>query len=239
MTTVARIPGLICSETDRLTPWLTRHAAIMLAAIGLTLALPSGTWLALAGAWSFAELWYRERERHARLEPYGGYANQLTALRAGLLLAAAALLTKLPVAWLWALLLANVAIDVADGHVARRTGQVTPFGAVFDREVDALFVLIVYAYLFLVSGLRAWVLIPGALPYLFRFVVALQRDRPPPELRERWAPVLAGVNFVVLLAAVASPPELRLYVAITSVALVGVSFLVSFAKLFRHDYSAS
>ena len=61
----------------------------------------------------------------------------------------------------------------------------------------------------------------------------------PPEHRERLAPVLAGVNFVALLAAVASPPEPRLYFAIASVAVVGVSFLVSFVKLFRHDYSAS
>jgi phosphatidylglycerophosphate synthase len=211
----------------------------MLVAIGLTIALPSGTWLALAGTWSFADLWYRERARHARLEPYGGYANQLTALRVGLVLAATALMTKLPAPWLWAVFAANVAIDVADGHVARRTGQATPFGAVFDREADALFVLAVYVYLFLVDGLAAWVLLPGALPYVFSVVVALRPYRPPPQHRERLATLLAGVNFVALLAAVASPPEPRLYIVIGSVTLVGVSFLVSFVKLFRHDYSAS
>jgi phosphatidylglycerophosphate synthase len=154
-------------------------------------------------------------------------------------LVATALMTELPAAWVWGVCGANVALDVADGYVARRTGQVTAFGAVFDREADALFVLAVYVYLFVVNGLPSWVLVPGALPYLFRVVVALRRDRPPPEQRERLAPVLAGANFVVLLVALAAPPEPRLYVALASVALVGVSFLVSFVKLLRHDYSAS
>lgn len=224
-------------DVEPLSPWLSRHAGVMLLAVGATVWLPSGSWVALAAAVSFAELIYRERPRFAR--PYGGYANQLTVLRLGLLLTAAALMSELPSRWLWLLLAANVAVDVLDGYVARRTNQASPFGAVLDREVDAVFVLVVYLYLHVVAGLAAWVLIPGLLPYLYRLSTLARRDRPAPEQREKLAPFLAGANFVVLLVAVAAAPELQLRLVLLSMALVGVSFFVSFMNLYRNEYSAS
>ena len=222
-------------EADCLSPWLSRHAAVMLVAVAVTIVLPSGIWLAVAALASFAELGYRERARLTVLQPYGGYANQLTTLRLGLLLIAAALMSELPDLWLWLLLAANVAVDVVDGYVARRTQQVSPFGAVFDREVDAVFVLVAYLYFFVVEGLPAWVLIPGLLPYVYRLSTLARRSKPAPEHRERLAPFLAGANFVVLLIAVGAPPELQLRVVLLSAALVGVSFLMSFVNLYLRD----
>ena len=211
----------------------------MLAAVAVTVAMPSGLWLALGAVASFAELGYRERARLTLLTPCGGYANQLTTLRLGLLLTAAALMSELPGFWLWLLLAANVGVDVADGYVARRTQQVSPFGAVFDREVDAVFVLVAYLYFFVVEGLPAWVLIPGLLPYVYRLSTLARRSQPAPEQRERFAPFLAGANFVVLLIAVGAPPELQLRVVLLSAALVGLSFLVSFVNLYLDEYSAT
>lgn len=226
-------------DSERLAAWLGRHAAVMLTAATVTLVLPGGGWIALAALGSFGELAYRERARLAVLEPYGGYANQLTALRLGLLLAAAALMTAIPELWLWLLLAANVVVDVADGYVARRTRQVSPFGAVFDREVDAVFVLVAYLYFFVAEGLPAWVLIPGLLPYAYRLTTLTRRSKPAPEQRERIAPFLAGTNFVVLLIAVGAPQELKLYALLLSMALVGMSFFVSFVNLYCNEYSAS
>ena len=240
--TVGHISGACGAErreVDCLSPWLSRHAAVMLAAVAVTIVLPSGIWLAVAVLASFAELGYREWARLTVLQPYGGYANQLTTLRLGLLLIAAALMSELPDLWLWLLLAANVAVDVVDGYVARRTQQVSPFGAVFDREVDAVFVLVAYLYFFVVEGLPAWVLIPGLLPYVYRLSTLARRSKPAPEHRERLAPFLAGANFVVLLIAVGAPPELQLRVVLLSAALVGVSFLVSFVNLYLNEYSAS
>jgi phosphatidylglycerophosphate synthase len=242
MTTVARISspsGVERPDGDRLSPWLSRHAVVMLVAVAMAVVLRSGLWVALAALASFAELGYRERAQLTLLEPYGGYANQLTALRLGLLLTAAVLMNQLPDAWLWLLLAANVVVDVADGHVARRTKQVSSFGAVFDREVDAVFVLVAYLYFFVVEGLPAWVLIPGLLPYVYRLSTLTGRSKPAPQHRERFAPVLAGTNFVVLLIAVGAPPAFQLRVVILSAALVGVSFLVSFVNLYRNGHSAS
>jgi phosphatidylglycerophosphate synthase len=226
-------------DSERLSSWLGRHAAVMLAAAAVTVVLPGGGWVALAALGSFGVLAYRERAGLSLFEPYGGYANRLTALRLGLLLAAATLMTALPGRWLWWLLAANVVVDVADGYVARRTRQVSPFGAVFDREVDAVFVLVAYLYFFVAEGLPAWVLLPGLLPYAYRLTTLTRRSKPTPEQRERIAPFLAGTNFVVLLIGVGAPQELKLYAVLLSAALVGMSFFVSFVNLYSNEYSAS
>lgn len=234
---ITRSTGAERDGAEPLSPWLSWHAAAMLLAAAVTVMAPSGVWAALAAACSFAALVYRARPWRA--SPYGGYANQLTALRLGLLVAAAAAMTEVPTAWFWSLLALNVAVDVADGYVARRTRQVSPFGAVFDREVDAVFVLVAYLYFFVVAGLGAWVLVPGLLPYLYRLSTLARRDKPAAEHRERLAPFLAGANFVVLLVAVAAPPHLQLRVVLFSAALVGVSFLLSFVSLYLDEYSTS
>ena len=225
-------------EADCLSSWLSRHAAVMLVAVAVTIVLPSGIWLAVAVLASFAELGYRERAQLTVLQPYGGYANQLTTLRLGLLLIAAALMSELPDLWLW-LLLATVAMDVVDGYVARRTQQVSPFGAVFDREVDAVFVLVAYHPRSSRVSPHS-TLIPGLVTLRVPPLDALaRRSKPAPEHRERLARFLAGANFVVLLIAVGAPEELQLRVVLLSAALVGVSFLMSFVNLYLNEYSAS
>lgn len=219
-----------------LSQWLNRHAAIMLLAAAVTVWIPSGSWIAIAAGLSFARLAYARRPWRA--PPYGGYANHLTAVRLALVLAAASLVTVLPSIWLWWLLAANVVGDVIDGYIARRTNQASALGAVFDREVDALFVLVAYLCLFL-GGLSAWVLIPGALPYLYRLAAVWRQDRRTPEHRERLAPLLAGANFLVLLLALRAPPDLQLGAVLLSTMLVAASFAASFIGLYVDEYSPS
>lgn len=127
----------------------------------------------------------------------------------------------------------NVAIDAVDGYVARRLGEATPFGAVFDREVDALFVLVAYLYLCLVRDLGVWVLLPGLLPYLYRLLVMAVSARISVHNKERFAAPLAAVNFLLLLAAVSVPAHAELIVGV-SIAVVLMSFSVSFTSLYRH-----
>ena len=112
-------------------------------------------WIALAGAISFVILAHRERDSLAALRPYGGYANWLTALRLYLVLVAAASIGTVTHAGCVAVLAANVALDVVDGYVARRTGEATTLGTVFDRETDGVFVLVAYSYLFLSADVPA------------------------------------------------------------------------------------
>jgi phosphatidylglycerophosphate synthase len=104
-------------------------------------------------------------------------------------------------------------LDGLDGPAARRSGLASPFGAWFDMEADALFVLSLYLLVMAAGIAGPWVLACGALRYLF--ILAGQFDdrhtAPLPALRRRKAiyVVQAGAPIVALTpfcpAAMAAP----------------------------------
>lgn len=216
--------------------WATFHAVGMLAAVAAASVLGTAAPIALTAAGSFAALWHRDRHWLAELKPFGGYANQLTALRLTLILGAAAFMTEVSQGWLLLLFAVNVAMDVADGRLARRMQQDTRFGTVFDRETDAVFVLVVYLYFFLVHSVGAWILLPGLLPYVDHLLRGL-RGSSVPDRRQRHAVVLAGTNYLLLLIAAAAAAPYALPVLIVSTSVVLASFAVSFWISLRNEYS--
>jgi hypothetical protein len=165
-------------ELPALDAWLTLHAAAMLIATLVAAALRSAAPIALAGAISFGLWGFRSRRALARLRPYGGYANHLTALRLAAVLCAAALLTDISREWLLVIFGANVLLDVADGYAAQRANQTSELGTMFDREADAIFVLVAYTYFFCVTGVGAWILVPGLLPYLYHLCARAVHETP-------------------------------------------------------------
>lgn len=70
-----------------------------------------------------------------------------------------------PTAAITAIAAVALVLDAVDGHVARRTGRMTPFGARFDMEVDAFLILVLS--IDVARSLGAWVLVIGAMRYLF------------------------------------------------------------------------
>jgi phosphatidylglycerophosphate synthase len=129
----------------------------------------------------------------------------------------------------------NVLLDAIDGPVARTGTGPTRFGAVFDREVDALFVLVAYLYFHLAGHAGLWVLIPGLLPYAYRLAVVATARRVPAEGREWQAAALAGLNFLLLLLAAAVPARSASILALSATVVV-VSFSASFWNLYRHAH---
>jgi phosphatidylglycerophosphate synthase len=219
--------------------WLKLHAVAMMAATLLSAVLGTAVPVALAAGLSFAVLAYELRLRLAELTPFGGYANQLTAARLVLILCAAALLTHISPLWLLLLLGINVGMDAGDGHLARRYRQVTDFGGVFDREADTIFVLVAYLYYFLTQGIGAWILFPGLLPYFYRLLVWKLRGPGAHEGKQGHAAMLAGANYILLLVALAVPPQHQLRILILSTAVVLTSFSLSFWKLRRDERPVS
>lgn len=70
--------------------------------------------------------------------------------------------------------------DILDGALARRTGQTTRFGAVFDSTVDRIAegaTLIGITALFLVRGEPAWTVILAGVAMLSSFLVSYIRGR--------------------------------------------------------------
>jgi phosphatidylglycerophosphate synthase len=161
-----------------------------------------------------------------------GAANRMTLLRATLVLPVAALVLQAGAldagARWWIIVMATVALvlDGVDGSVARRTGTSSSFGARFDMELDAFLILALSALVWRSGHAGPWVLLIGALRYLF--VAAglvwppLTRELPPSRRRQTVC-VVQGVALLVCLGPFV-PPSVAVAVAATALAALVYSF---------------
>jgi phosphatidylglycerophosphate synthase len=162
-----------------------------------------------------------------RWTPQGhfGAANGVTALRVGLL-------GLLPVAAsagpgaLIGLSLLVLATDGLDGWLARRGDLHSEFGAFFDKETDALVLLVLCALAAFRGRLPTWMLGAGLLRYGFVVLLFLVPRAEKTEQRSSWARYVYGGMVLALLASFLPYPALyRPLVAVATGALV-----LSFAR---------
>jgi phosphatidylglycerophosphate synthase len=237
------------SRTDPVLRRLERQAvASVLAAAALLLvtAFVTGRQLGLGDAYvvktmalfAVAVLWLGlhlpEHLPHGRLGP----ANQvtlgrlaLTALLGGLLGEAPAAVAGLAVGLAALALL----LDGLDGWLARRGGWASAFGARFDMETDALLVLLTAALAWQLDKAGAWVLLSGAMRYLFVAAGALLPwlRRPLPESwRRKTVHVLQVLSLLLALSPWLARPGSEA-VAAAGLLLLCYSFLVDIAWLSR------
>jgi phosphatidylglycerophosphate synthase len=103
--------------------------------------------------------------------PTFGIANQITLVRAFLVALTAGLIGEevRPDIASAAIALGAIAtaLDGVDGRVARRTHTESAFGARFDMEIDALFVLVLATLVWRHGKAGSWVLLSGLLRYVF------------------------------------------------------------------------
>ena len=135
--------------------------------LGLDVLFPAVAMLVLAAKVLIALQSVDQRHPHARLGP----ANLVTLGRAALVALMAALIREVPssaVAWTAIGLGTTAAVlDGADGQLARRTGLASDFGARFDMETDAFFILVLSALVWVSGAAGPWILLAGSLRYLF------------------------------------------------------------------------
>jgi phosphatidylglycerophosphate synthase len=166
--------------------------------------------------------------------PAFGAANAITLGRSALIAILAGHAVEPPdardAAWWIAAALAATALllDGVDGWVARRRRAASAFGARFDMEVDALAALVLSCVLWQAGTAGPWILLIGALRYLFVLAGwvfdALRRPLPPSQ-RRRAVCALQGALLVacfVPLWPAAVPPAL----AALALALTSLSFLI-------------
>ena len=212
------------------------------AAVGLSM------WLGGASAWApgkaaaLVALWagvsLPALDAHGREQL--GPANAVTLARGVLVAALAATLGESlgPLAG-WGIATAGLAafvLDWVDGKVARRTGWSTPFGARLDMELDAITILVLCGLAWQLGQAGAWVLLGGALRYLFVAAswVWPWMDRPlPPSERRRF---VCGVQIGTLLLCLLPWPVAGLATAIAAFGLVSLvtSFAIDTAWLAQH-----
>jgi len=127
--------------------------------------------LAAAGGAASLVFWVlRHRGRFTARGPFGA-ANCVTSLRLALVVVIAAAPHAGPA--LAAAFVLFLALDGVDGYLARITSSASAFGARYDTETDALFVLVAGLELFSAGRLGAFIVVPGLLRYAYVAAVAL------------------------------------------------------------------
>ena len=220
------------SDARSLDIWTWAHAVVTLAGCALA-ALVGRPWpLSGVALLSVAVLLWRSRGKYAPGGAFGP-ANAVTAIRCALTLAlglpdrgfsSAALAALVAFAWV---------LDGLDGWIARRRGLVSPFGAAFDLETDALLVLVATLQLWQRGRLGVWILVPGLLRYLYVLALAIM----PPVAGQVPRSLLGRLAFVTLIAglvaAFARADAAGTALAVVGAAAVGASFAHSFAWSYR------
>ena len=168
-----------------------------------------------------------------------GAANAVTLVRGALVALMLALLGEQGrLAPLIATLLAALVIvlDGCDGWIARWTRMSSCFGARFDMEIDAALVAVLAVLAWRFGKVPAWVLLSGAMRYLYAAgaaVIPLLRRPLPANYR---AKTIAVIQMLALLVAIAPWSSLRLASAVAMVGLtcLTLSFLLDILWLIRH-----
>jgi phosphatidylglycerophosphate synthase len=168
-----------------------------------------------------------------------GPANVVTLVRATLVGAVTALAVEsyrqpVPVEVLTGITIAALALDWVDGQVARRTGTVTALGARFDMEVDSFLLLVLGVYV--AQSYGPWVLLVGAMRYLFvaaMWLLPWMRATLPPRY---WRKVVAATQGIVLVAAASGvlPRPVVLVGLVGALVLLVESFGRDVLWLWRH-----
>ena len=215
------MPTSLLASATPIERWSLANAASVLAAT--------------AGAWTRGSVWPivlvggtllvgLAVVAHGRWTPQGhfGRANAVTALRAGLL----GLLPVADPAGLIALSLVILTTDGLDGWLARRGDLESEFGAFFDKETDALFLLLLCGLAAVDDRLPVWILGAGLLRYVFVPLLFLLPAPKKTEERSSGARYVYTAMVLALLTAFLPYPDLyEPLVALASGALV-----LSFAR---------
>lgn len=169
-----------------------------------------------------------------------GWANRATLVRAAmivLLVSLAPFIASLG-NWLWlfgSLCLLALIMDGVDGAIARATHSTTNFGARFDMELDALFILGLCVAVLSLEKTGAWVLILGLMRYAF--VAAAQwldfMNQPLPEsFRRKTVCVWQVVTLMIAILPVTSA-AFATWTLATALALLSYSFFTDLRWLYQ------
>jgi phosphatidylglycerophosphate synthase len=131
-------------------------------------------------------------------------------------------------------------LDGVDGWTARRQNLASDFGARFDMEVDALFVLMLSGLVLAAGRAGAWVLAIGLMRYAAAAAGWLW-PRLGAAVPPRWSRKAVCVAVILLLVAGLMPavsPDGATILAAVGLALLTWSFAVDIAWLLRHPTMA-
>lgn len=118
----------------------------------------------------------------------------------------------------------SLALDGIDGRVARYRGEASRFGAIFDNEADAATVALLSVGLWINGIAGWWVLLIGAMRYLFLLaglVVPALRGRLPVSRSRKVIGISQGISIAVALFGFALQPS-AWWELLPAIALLGL-----------------
>lgn len=172
-----------------------------------------------------------------------GAANSVTLLRAGLttlLLGLVGCSTTALNTWMPSVVaLGALCLDGVDGWLARHEGSVTAFGARFDMEIDALFILVLALLALQTGKVGLWIMALGALRYGFVATGLLLPWLRAPLPPRKWRQTVCVIQALVLIACLTPwvEPGLATLLAAMTLILVLLSFAADILWLWRHAYT--
>jgi phosphatidylglycerophosphate synthase len=160
------------ARTLPLAGWSRINAALLLLATVLALGVGDTAPFVVTGCLSFVGLLVVCRGGHTPSGSFG-IGNGVTALRL-LVASSVGLVPDAVPTWVLGVVVFGVfALDGLDGWLAKRHGETSEFGAHFDMETDAYFVLLIGIELTTRGRYGAWVLSAGLLRYVYVLTLAL------------------------------------------------------------------
>jgi phosphatidylglycerophosphate synthase len=203
------------------------HSLVVLVAAALAWHGKDARLVAAVGAASLAVL---ASLYAGRFTPDGrfGVANALTVVRVLLVVVLSALREVGPFAA--SLVVAFLLLDGVDGWVARLPpSTASEFGARFDMETDALFVLAFGSKLAEVGRLGAWIIVPGLLRYAYAAAISIA-PRLGEAPRSRFGRTVAGAMMTSLAVSAWPIEPLSEPLALVASTLVILSFARSLSQ---------
>ncbi|MFK7979416.1 MAG: CDP-alcohol phosphatidyltransferase family protein [Saprospiraceae bacterium] len=192
-------------------------------------------WLLLIAFFSFLLLFYSYKKASNHKNPLfsGNYANQITALRFIISSVTALIVTEIPAFSSFMLFGLAILLDGIDGFLARKYNSASVVGALFDKTVDAYFVLLLSFILVLHYDVPFWFIGIGYLHYGYELVLyglGWHSLTIPPNPIGKYA---AAFLFISLLSPFIFPPYLYFPIICLATILVGYSFARSFFYKFK------
>ena len=129
-----------------------------------------------------------------------------------------------------------ILLDGVDGWLARRSGLASAFGARFDMEIDAFSILVMAALVYQSGKVGAWVILSGALRYvfvIFGHVLPYLRQPLPPRKRRQTICVIQTIVLIICLVPSVMPPW-SILLASLALGLLSVSFVIDIVWLRRY-----
>jgi phosphatidylglycerophosphate synthase len=179
--------------------------------------------------------------QHQPLQRFGA-ANGVTLLRASITALLAGFIghSALTPDLAWGMtVIACIALllDGVDGWLARRNQMQSPFGARFDMEVDAFFILVLALLVYQMEKAGVWVLLSGTMRYGFvalSYALPWLRQPLPPHKRRQTICVIQTAILALCLSPLMISPWTTLLTA-AGLALLMLSFAVDIVWLARHS----